>query len=156
MSLEKNITMLINYINSLKDFNIVKPAYPYNHMGATITDAMLQAGLKWESVVEPRVKKLLKFPEAKTTKGFRKLLDEIGAEELLEWSHHEKLNRLNGVVQFFRENEIETVTDLKNWLEEGSNINKLKELRGIGNTTADYFRIWVFVTLFGGKKRLLF
>ncbi|MEW6068163.1 MAG: hypothetical protein AB1610_07735 [Nitrospirota bacterium] len=72
MSFEEKVEKLSKYIKSLKDFKIVKPdiPVPYNHMGATITDAMLQAGTTWDTVVKPRIKKLLNYSEAKTTTGF--------------------------------------------------------------------------------------
>ena len=72
MNTQKNAELLLKYINNLSDFKIIQPeiVMPYNHMGATITDTILQAGTKWETVVKPRILKLLKHTEAKTTKGF--------------------------------------------------------------------------------------
>lgn len=140
MSVEFNIKLLIKYIKSLQDFKLVKPNIPYNHMGATITDAILQAGITYETVVRPRVQKLLDYSEAKKTTGFLKLLERIGVKELLEWSHPEKPNRILGVTRFFVEEGIETETDLKNWLKNEENISRLKKLRGIGNKTADYIK----------------
>jgi len=37
---------LKSFIESLSDFEIIPPNIPYNHMGKTICDAILQAGLK--------------------------------------------------------------------------------------------------------------
>ncbi len=140
MSIEEKINLLIRYIDSLSDFKIVRPEIPYNHMGATITDAMLQAGTTWETVVKPRIQNLLKHPEAKTTTGFHNLLKRDGVKKLLDWKDNEKPTRILNVVNFFIKEEIETEADLKMWLENEANTTRLKELRGIGNKTADYFK----------------
>lgn len=142
MTIEDKAKLLVDYIKSLPDFKIIGPDIPYCHMGATITDAMLQAGTRWETVVKPRVLKLRdNYPGAKTTTGFLNLLEKIGPRELLEWNDPEKPNRVLGVTRFFVKEGIETEADLKTWLENGSNITRLKELRGIGNKTADYFKM---------------
>ncbi|RLC74972.1 MAG: hypothetical protein DRI61_15690 [Chloroflexi bacterium] len=142
MTIEDKIKLLIKYISSLSNFQIIEPDIPYNHMGATITDAMLQAGTKWETVVSPRVKNLKNnYPEAKTTTGFLKLLERIGPKKLLKWNDSEKPNRILRVTSFFVKEGVETEADLKTWLENETNITRLKELRGIGNKTADYFKI---------------
>ncbi|MFH1145866.1 MAG: hypothetical protein V1707_02805 [bacterium] len=143
MNIEKNIKLLLKYIDSLPDFKIIKPEIvtPYNHMGATITDAILQAGTRWETVVKPRILKLLKYPEAKTTKGFLNLLNKEGLKKLLDWKDKEKPARILGVVNFFIKESIKNETDLKKWLKNNQNITRLRKLRGIGNKTVDYLKI---------------
>lgn len=137
---EEKAESLSIYIRSLSDFSISEPEYPYDHMGATITDAMLQAGLNYKNVVEPRVNKLLKnYPEARTTSGFSGLLGRVGVNELLSWQGSEKPERILGVVRFFIENGIETEKDLKAWLRVESNRAELRKIRGVGNKTLDYF-----------------
>lgn len=71
-----------DFVRSLPDFEMVEDlAIPYNHMGATITDAVLQAGLRYETVVWPRVQRIMElFPEAATASGFLKVLHERGGE----------------------------------------------------------------------------
>ncbi len=52
-------TLLVKYLSTLDGFVIVDdPDGPYHHMGATITDAILQAGTTYETVVRPRVKRI--------------------------------------------------------------------------------------------------
>jgi len=58
-------------------------ALPYNRRGATITDAVLQAGLRYETVVWPRVQHDMTIPEAATTSGFLGVLRERGGEEVV-------------------------------------------------------------------------
>ncbi len=129
-------------IEGLSDFQIIPPDIPYHHMGATICDAMLQAGLTWESVVKPRLDRLKnEYPDANTTSNFFKLTKEKNIKEIIDWQDDEKPQRIIGVTIFFVEESIETEADLKAWLEEEGNVHRLKQLRGIGNKTADYFKL---------------
>ncbi|MBU4245608.1 MAG: hypothetical protein ABIF85_04695 [Nanoarchaeota archaeon] len=142
MTLQEKINLLITHIDTLPDFKIVSPDYPYNHMGATIVDAMLQAGLKYATVVEPRVKKLRStYSEAKTTSGFLGLLEKSSLNELINWKHPEKIHRILEVARFLAKERIETEEQLKIWLSNESNVERFKEIRGIGNKTADYFKM---------------
>lgn len=145
MNIEEKTKILVDYIRSLNDFEIVKEIDGnYDHMGATITDAMLQAGTTYETVVRPRVQRIQEqYPEARTISEFIKIIDEVGIYKILQWKDEEKPKRILGVVNFFKKENIETETDLKQWLQEINNIEKLKRLRGIGNKTADYFKILV-------------
>jgi len=143
MTIEDEAKQLMNYIKSLPDFKIIEPNIPYHHMGTTITDAILQAGITWEAVVKPRVQKLRNnYPEAKTTTGFLNLLRKIGPTKLLEWNDQEKPNRILEVTRFFVNEGIESEADLKVWFKRSVDAERrLKELRGIGNKTVDYFKI---------------
>lgn len=140
---EEKIDALVNYINSLPYFPIVEPTYPHGHMGATITEAILQAGVKFETVVRPRVQKLKSnYPIAKTTTEFLKLLDDVGFLELINWKEGtRKANSIYGVTRFFVETHIETEEDLKIWFNNESNVRRLQIIKGIKNKTADYFKM---------------
>ena len=54
MKMESAANALAQYFKNLSDFRLVPPEVPYNHMEATITDAMLQPGLNYETVVSAR------------------------------------------------------------------------------------------------------
>jgi len=84
-------TRVAAYVRASADFEMVEDlALPYNHMGATVTDAVLQAGLRYETVVWPRVQHVMEaFPEAATTSGFPAVLRERGGEEVVHWTHPE-------------------------------------------------------------------
>jgi len=138
------IERLASYIKSLKNFTFFNFAEGnYDHMGATITDAILQAGLKYETVVRPRAEKIKQFLEAKTTSGFFNLIQKEGLSKLINWVNPEKLSRIENIVQFFIKEKIETEIDLKEWLLVEENLVKLKSLRGVGDKTVDYFKILV-------------
>jgi len=136
------------YCRGLGDFEIVEElALPYNHMGATITDAVLQAGLRYETVVWPRVQHVMEsYPEAATTSGFLFVLRERGGENVVHWTHPEKLGRMNAVAELFIAEGVETETDLLMWLcgsgsECHEHVAKLAAVRGMGPKTIDYFKI---------------
>lgn len=104
---------LVDYIRSRGDFRIVTDiGSPYGHMGATLTDAVLQAGVRYETVVRPRVQKLLRdHPDARTTSAFAALLRDRGAAEILTWKGR-KLETLDQLVAFLLREQIETEPEL--------------------------------------------
>lgn len=139
---------LLKYLDSLKsNSSFVFVDYfdgNYDHMGATISDAILQAGLKYDSVVRPRINRIrTEYADAKTTSAFLKLLTEVGAKTVLDWSDDEKPNRVVGLAEFFLQENIDTEQELRAWIAIESNRPSLLRVRGIGPKTADYIKILV-------------
>jgi hypothetical protein len=144
---------LVELVNGLGDFEMVEDlALPHKHMGATITDAVLQAGLRYETTVWPRVQHVMGIPGAAPTTGFLTVLRERGGEEVVRWTHEEKLGRMYAVAELFIAEGVETEEDLRVWLCAGSsdpgwtaqceaNAVKLLAVHGIGPKTVDYFKI---------------
>ena len=60
--------LLSHFIAAHPDFELVEEATTgYDHMGALVVDGVLQAGIRYETVVVPRVELVLaRFPEART------------------------------------------------------------------------------------------
>jgi hypothetical protein len=151
-----NAGHLAEHALKLADFEMVEElGLPYNHMGATITDAVLQAGLRYETVVWPKVQHVMEaFPEAATTSGFLAVLRERGGEEVVHWTHPEKLGPMEAVAELFFAEGVETEADLRGWLcgdggagagreapDCRANVAKLAAVRGMGPKTIDYFKI---------------
>lgn len=136
-------SQLARYILSLEDFDMVGATKCYNHMGATITDTMLQAGQRYDTVVWPRVERVRSYRSARTTKGFLGLLERKEPKVVLEWKDDEKPSRVLNITRFFVEEGISTEDDLRIWLEKEENIKKLKRQRGIGPKTLDYLKMRV-------------
>lgn len=143
---------LHNYIRKITRFIITKKLdlsairtikqQPYYHMPATITDAILQAGMNYKRVVWPRVLRLLaEYSDYRTTCDFLILMQVIPLQELINWKHPVKINRIEKLTWFLYNNGIETERDLAKWLKIKNNYEKLKELNGIGNKTIDYLKI---------------
>jgi hypothetical protein len=81
--LKEKAKVLVDHIRKLPNFRIVTSYNPvYGHMGATITDAMLQAGTSWKTVVKPRRDKIWKYTQAQTTSGFLALIESQSGGEL--------------------------------------------------------------------------
>ncbi|OGI21822.1 MAG: hypothetical protein A2287_03895 [Candidatus Melainabacteria bacterium RIFOXYA12_FULL_32_12] len=146
----KKAKFLADYINSLNQFKIADKSEldgNYNHIGATITDAILQAGLNYEKVVKPKVLHVLqKYPDAKTTSGFLKTLKEEGYPKVLVWKNQEKPERMINLLNLLKSENVENEEELKSWLKNSENINKLKEIKGIGDKTVDYLKILVGIS----------
>jgi hypothetical protein len=143
MSLQNYIDLLVHHIKSLDDFKLVNPdpPMPYMNMGATITDAILQAGTNYSTVVKPRVIALIKRDEAKTTSGFHDLLLREGTRSVLKWKDVEKPKRILDLTELLIRERVENEFDLKMWIQDEKNIRKLQSTNGIGNKTIDYLKI---------------
>jgi hypothetical protein len=141
MNAQEEAQILIQYIGSISGFQFTQPGYPYNHVGATIVDAILQAGLNWRIVVKPRIDEVRAYSNAGTTSGFLSLLNHLGARELLDWRDDEKPNRVINLTRFFANQGIENESDLKLWLSNQNNESKLLTQRGIGKKTLDYIKM---------------
>lgn len=133
---------LVDFIESLGDFVIRSiNNRGYGHMGATITDSILQAGLNYRTVVEPRVRAVLEaFPFAKTSTEFLGILKEHGANNILSWKHPEKPRRVNELTTFFVAESVDTEECLGQYLSYAFNCEKLLTLNGIGPKTVDYLK----------------
>lgn len=132
---------LKRYIYSITDFEYIEPDIcPYNnHVGALLTDIILQAGINYNRIVFPRVVSLLqRFPNAVTLRDFVTLIDSYGLENLLNWRDTEKINRMSDLINFLLSHEINTVQDLIAFVSYKDHLNMLKTIRGIGNKTCDY------------------
>lgn len=141
---------LIQYIAKTEhNFVPITQRTPYNHMGATIVDSILQAGLNYKTVVYPRVKKLLMiYPEYKTTCDFLILIQTIPLKKLINWNNMVKINRISELSWFLYNNSVETEVDLGIWLRNKKNKDKLLNINGIGNKTVDY------LTMLSGKPAI--
>jgi hypothetical protein len=133
---------VVAYINRLSDWELVPFGEPYGHVGATLTDAVLQAGITYRTVVEPRVNRLLaQYPNATTTTAFSKVLDDEGATAVLQWNGERKITTLKELIALLLTESVETEDELRVWLESPHNVSRLKEIKGISNKTADYLQM---------------
>lgn len=132
---------LANFIRG-KNFAPVAKRKPYYHMGATITDSILQAGLNYNHVVYPRVCKLItKYADYKTTCDFIVLMQVAPLSELISWKNPKKLQRVKDLTWFLYNNGLENEDQLAKWLDIEENISQLRKLDGIGPKTIDYLKM---------------
>lgn len=138
-----NALRLKEYISQIDDFKFIEPEYcPYiNHVGALFTDTILQAGVNYRSVVWPRVAHVLDtFPYATTVSIFAEILENYGTANVLHWSNAEKTQRMNELVLFCLDHQIETSRQLTEFMRYEHNVDMLKDIHGIGNKTCDYLK----------------
>lgn len=115
---------------------------PYHHMGATITDAILQAGMNYKNVVYPRVLYLLhNFSNFKTTCDFLILMQAIPLKDLIRWKNERKLHSIVTLSLLLQSADIQTEEELSQWLESDKNLRELLSIEGIGPKTVDYLKM---------------
>ncbi len=136
-----SVEKLTSFIANNK-FEEVTQKTPYYHMGATITDSILQAGLNYQHVVYPRVLKLLTdYSYFKTTCDFIILFHAFPLSELITWKNEVKLERIKSLSWFFYKNKLENEDQLSNWLNSKENVADLFRIDGIGPKTIDYLKM---------------
>lgn len=137
------LNMLADYISFIRSsFIPIKNRKPYYHMGATLSDSILQAGLNYRTVVYPRIQSLLlQYSDYKTTSDFIILYKNNSLQNLLNWNNAEKLKRLDSLSLFLFNEHVETEDDLSKWLHSDDNIMSLHEIKGIGPKTVDYLKM---------------
>ncbi len=138
-----NALRLKEYIDTIDNFHFIEPEVcPYrDHIGALFTDAILQAGVNYRSIVRPRVENVLsRFPEANTVSAFSRVLCSYGIGEVINWNNTAKIRRMHDLVYFCTCHSIETAADLAVFLISDSGEEELKEIKGIGNKTCDYLK----------------
>ena len=158
--------VLANYVDRLihqRKFRIVDTIDGnYNHMGAIVADAVLQANLRYETHVRPRIHRILKnYPEARTTSAVLAMLETVPARAFLDWNEKSparRANRFMKILALFKGEAIETEDDLNRRLSDsqsGEFIEKLRQIDGIGPKTVDYFKILVGISTSAIDRHLL-
>ena len=142
MNITSKARQLANYIAQMNpDFFIeIQPGeMQYNHVGALLTDVILQAGLNYTSIVKPRVKRvLLNYPEAYTTERFEKVVFQDGLENVIHWRHSVKINRMFELLNFLKRNNLNDCAEIKSFLLSKQNQLSLLDVHGVGYKTLDY------------------
>ena len=142
MSQNIEINKLIQFIENKQDFNIIKSnsCFYNSHLGAVLTDIVLQAGLNYKTVVLPRVLRVYKnYNDAHYLNGLINTVDDIGLEIFLNWKNQIKLKRFQSIIEYLIENSIQTTTELLVHLNKDSNLESFLSIQGIGHKTIDYF-----------------
>ncbi len=151
ITVDQSAELLAVFVRSSPDF-IRETGDLYNHMGATIADAVLQPRRDYHGFVTPKTKRIIdKWGELKTLTQLVELLTHVTASEFLNWEDSEDSNswlahrvqRFCHIVALFYGEGIETTGDLRLWLLDDSNLSKLYAIWGIGQKTVNYFGILV-------------
>lgn len=148
---------IIQHIHLLPDFVIYTSIDGnYNHIGATLADAILQANMRYATHVKPRVNRILaSYSTTNTTSALNELLKKICTREFLNWRGENRIDRFNQVLSLLSDENIETEGNLRNWLLDNNNLPKLRSINGIGPKTVDYFKILVGISTSAIDRHLL-
>lgn len=148
--MNEDLERLVAYVGSLLakgELSIAKSIDGnYNHMAATAAETVLQANLRYETHVAPRIGRIIaNYPDATTTSATLRMLDSIPATEFLNWRGQDRADRFVALLQLFQANRIDTEADLKKLFEEEPGVfeGKLRAQSGIGPKTVDYLKILV-------------
>lgn len=142
MNQNVEVNKLVNYIENHQEFNIIKSNYCFynTHLGAVLTDIILQSGLNYNTVVFPRVINVFNnFDRASDLNGLTDIINDIGLEKLLNWKNEVKIKRFQSVLEYLKNNSIQTTTELLIHLSYEDNVKDFLSIPGIGNKTIDYF-----------------
>lgn len=137
-----DVHRLRGFVRGLTDFQVQpRNGACYAHIGATICDTVLQAGLNYRTVVAPRVQRVIcRWPSATRSSRFLAMISRHGLNDVLLWKHPEKPTRIGQFTEFLVGQRIETEDELSEWLTDDENSQSLRELRGVGPKTVDYLK----------------
>lgn len=111
----------------------------YDHAGALLADAVLQAGLSYRTVVMPRVGRILKeFPDADRVSALIYIVKKGSTAHLLDWQHPTKVERFEHLVGFLHRSNVDTTDDIRTVLRSDTFRADLQLLNGVGPKTIDY------------------
>ena len=133
---------LADHIRSIEGFAFVEPDPPHAHMGATLVDSILQRGMNYDAVVLPRVRKLRDdHPEAATTSGFAGLMQQVELSSLIDFRGEYVLATIRELTEVLLDTRVETEEELRVWLDEAANRQRLAQIKGIGPKTGEFMRL---------------
>jgi hypothetical protein len=134
--------LLAQYVRSLPDFEFRTFDVPYHHMGALLTDAILQAcGVRYFTQVVPRVERVRQeYPHLGTTSEFTALLGVSDPHVVLDWGGATAITRLLALTDLLVSEGVETETDLLEFLDRPDSRAKVTAISGIAAKTYSYLR----------------
>ena len=137
------VTKIVKFLHSIEnEFEPVTQRTPYYHMGATITDSILQAGMNYKNVVYPRILNiLLKYEDYRSTCDFIILFQSVPIQEIICWNNPKKQDTIKDLSWFLYNNNINDERDLSIWLKSEHNSRQLLNIKGIGLKTIDYLKL---------------
>lgn len=146
-----NIHTLSNYIKKLSNFPIYSiDCFQNKHLGEILANTILQAGLNYETVVKPRLKRIRNlYPEMFNISSCWHAIEKDGSKYILLWKHDEKPKRFEDLVRFFKDQKIDNVNELKEYLEKPNHHPDILKIKGIGKKTLDYLSMLVGVSFAG-------
>lgn len=118
----------------------------WHHIGALITDSVLQRRQKYKATVFPRVQALVReWPDAETTSGFKTRIEQGGLSDIIRWNGYQRLRQIDEMVAAFEAEWIDDVASLHQRLQESPKREEfrtaLRKVHQVGPKTVDYMDI---------------
>lgn len=136
MTSNDGASQLVSFLKKKPSFTIQIPDYGgYDHMGATLSEAILQQGLNYDAQVKPRVNQIRGIPSARTTRGFLeggRIPEQVG--------YGFKGRAVESLARFFAHHGVDTEADLRAWLQDNQHVHLLLVQHRIGPKTVDYLK----------------
>lgn len=141
--IDDDVIKVIALINKIPgSYHEVNQRVPYYNMAATLTDAVLQAGMNYKSVVYPRVCNILtKYSDYKTTCDFIILFQTIPIGEIINWKNVNKQNTICELAWLLYNENINDEKQLALWLQSDMHQEFLLKIKGVGYKTIDYLKL---------------
>ena len=148
VSARQDVEKLVSFVTSIDGIEeLIRERSTYCHMGATICDTILQAGLNYKTVVAPRINRLLeRWPNANSTSKFLYNIRRYDLYSAIDWLDDEKPRRIIGLTEFLANEDLETEADVRRWMHDEYNVESLRKLRGVGPKTTDYLKMLVGIS----------
>lgn len=165
MRVEESAQHLVAFVRSLPDFKVYQrhEIDMYDHIGAAIADAVLQAQRDYDTFVTPRTERILeRWPEAKTVRAVFGCLTSVSPEEFLDCKDNpasrnylaHRVQRFIDILTLLKNSGVETIDDLTKWLTIDQNSAKLSAIYGVGPKTTEYIKILVGLNTAAPDTRL--
>jgi hypothetical protein len=154
MTVDEVVQRLAAFVKSLPDFRIYEQHEidTYEHIGAALADAVLQAQRDYDSFVTPRTERILRrWPQAKTVSTVLECLKSVTPEDFLDWKDNptssnylaHRVRRFLDILELLNISAVETADDMKQWLTIEGHSAKLSAIYGVGPKTTEYIKILV-------------
>lgn len=142
MSRSDRAAVLAQYVRSLPGFEFTTFDVPYHHMGALLTDAVLQAcGVRYFAQVVPRVDRVRQtYPHLRTTSEFAALLSVSDPHVVLDWGGATAVTRLLALTDLLVSEGVETEAELLDFLDRPGSRAKVTAISGVASKTYSYVR----------------
>lgn len=102
-----------------------------------IVDSVLQQGMSYNNFVLPRINRIQNnFSHIMYISQVSTSLEDI--EYMLQVKNKRKINMFQKIIELFLSENVETYSDIVNWLKNKNNFHKLLEINGFGDKTLDY------------------
>lgn len=159
MTVENDAALLLRHLDCIGLTGSEQVTRGWAHMGALLVEAALQRQRIYKTVVLPRARAVKQsWPDAETTSGFLKRLEEHDLAEVINYNSPLRITQIAEMAAVLTHHGIEKVNEFRTALEDlkrGPELRKaLKRVKYVGPKTLDYLEILVGISSVAVDSRL--